>query len=166
MKTSKNISFAIGLLFIFSFGIIKAQTTEISADQVPNEVKAVLNQYINILTNSNNLDVCANEMLKIAAGGLLSQDCKSIASDVKPYSLKKDFENVKFYKNPVVITRVQLINDDYDGYGPTLISGTVYKIWIAKKEGVNGMPAPVKIIVPKNHPTYKTPKVISNIGSL
>ena len=166
MKTTKRFILLIGMMVVFFSGNIQAQATDISADQIPKEVKDVLNQYINILTNSTNLDVCATEILKVAAGSLLSQDCKSIATDVKPYSLKKDFENAKFYKKPVVITRVQLINDDSDGYGPTMITGKVYKIWIAKKEGVNGMPAPVKIIVPKNHPSFKTPRVIPNIGSL
>ncbi len=141
-----------------------AQTKEIKAGDVPSEVKNVLNQYLTILSSAKSLDECAANVMKVAAGGLLSTDGMSISSNVKPYSLKKDFENVKFYKQPAEITRVQLQTGGYDGYKGTLIEGDIYKIWIAKKDGVKGMPAPIRIIVPKNDKS--NPKVISVIGSL
>ncbi|TFH40387.1 MAG: hypothetical protein E4G96_07610 [Chrysiogenales bacterium] len=85
-----------------------------------------------------------------------------ISNDVLPYSLKKDYQNAKFYKVPAVITRVVLVENDYDGYGATLIQGDRYKIWIAKRDGVAGMPAPIPILKPKKGP----PKIVTTIGSL
>lgn len=78
------------------------------------------------------------------------------------FSLKKDYQNAKFYKVPAVITRIVKTEDDYDGYGPTLFQWTRYKIWIAKKDGVAGLPAPIPIIKPKSG----APKIVTTIGSL
>ena len=68
------------------------------------------------------------------------------------FSLKKDFQNSKFYQYPAKITRVVKILNDYDGYQQNYIEGTSYKVWIAKKDGVAGMPAPVRVIKPKDKP--------------
>lgn len=143
---------------------VNAQRKDIAVSEVPAAVINVLNEYVQILSTSSSLDECATKIVSICGGHLLSRNGNQISNDVKPYGLKKDFENVKFYKNPPVITRVQLQKDTYDGYGPTLIEGDLYKIWIAKKDGVAGLPAPIPIIVPKNNPSK--PKVVSNIGSL
>lgn len=152
------------LIGCLSAPLVNAQRKDIAVSEVPATVISVLNQYVQILSTSTSLDDCATKIVSICGGHLLAQSGNQISNDVKPYSLKKDFENVKFYKNPPVITRVQMQKDTYDGYGPTLIEGDLYKIWIAKKDGVQGMPAPIPIIVPKNNPSK--PKVISNIGSL
>lgn len=156
------------VLSILCFGAMSsfAQRSELQPDQLPKEVKDVLIEYLKILNTSTSLDDCAINVVKVCAGHLLTSDLKSIAGDVKPYSLKKDFENAKFYKSPPEITRVQLYKGDYDGYQNTLIEGDSYKIWIAKKDGVAGMPAPIKILVPKSGQKFTTPKVISVIGSL
>jgi hypothetical protein len=84
---------------------------------------------------------------------------------VQPFSLKKDFENVKFYANPAQITRVAKLRSKTSGFGDSAITGESYKIWIAKKEGTSGLPAPTTILVPEGHKTIKVPKVIA-IGSL
>ncbi len=156
------------ILSIFCIGTLNiyAQRQEIQPNEIPPAVKEVLIEYLKILNNSANLDECATNIVKVCAGHLLTSDLKSIAGDVKPYSLKKDFENAKFYKFPPVITRIQLNKGDYDGFQSNLIEGDSYKIWIAKKEGVAGMPAPIKILVPKSGQQFSTPKVISVIGSL
>jgi hypothetical protein len=64
-----------------------------------------------------------------------------------------------------VITRVNASASNGQGFGASAIKGKVYKIWIAKKEGAAGMPAPISIMVPEGHATIKTPKVVV-IGSL
>lgn len=152
---------------------IQAQSTrnDISVNKLPKEVKAVLNEYIDILTKSESLEVCAKNMLKIAGGGLVNEEIDengvalSLRGTVQPYSLKKDYQNIKFYQNPSKITRVNLGSTNGSGYGESAIAGKVYKIWIDKKSGVAGMPAPISIVVPEGHSTIKTPKVIG-IGSL
>jgi hypothetical protein len=81
------------------------------------------------------------------------------------FSLKKDHSNFKFYAVPLQITRVNKGFSNSDGFGASALKGAVYKIWIAKKAGVSGMPAPISILVPENHATINSPKVV-NIGSL
>jgi hypothetical protein len=161
MKITKGVALSMMALLLFWAGSTNAKQTDIPREQVPKDVIAVLNKYLKILSTSPSLEACAPEVAKISAGHMLSQS-GSISQDVLPYSLKKDYENVKFYKVPAVITRVVFIEDDYDGYGPTLIQGSRYKIWIAKKDGVAGLPAPIPIIKPKKG----APKIVTTIGSL
>lgn len=161
MKRSRVILICILTMLVFVTVSTIAKQKDIPKDQVPKDVIEVLNKYLEILSTSASLDDCAEKMVKIAAGHMLNQS-GTISDDVKQYSLKKDHQNVKFYKVPAVITRVVLMEDDYDGYGPTLFEGTRYKIWIAKKDGVAGLPAPIPIIKPKSGP----PKIVTTIGSL
>lgn len=152
---------------------LQAQSTrnDIPASKLPKEVKAVLNEYIEILSSSETLDACAENMLKVAGGNLVSEQVDengtavALGRSIQPYSLKKDYQNIKFYQNPIKITRVNLGSTNGSGYGASAIAGKVYKIWIDKKSGVAGMPAPISIVVPEGHATIKTPKVIG-IGSL
>jgi hypothetical protein len=146
------------MLPVYGFG----QKKELKNDEIPQDVVNVLNEYMKILTNSTSVDDAAGKLVKIAGGHLLTTDLTGISSDVKMFSLKKDFENAKFYAYPPVITRCQLSPNDYDGFQNTLFEGDRYKIWIKKKDGVNGMPAPIPIIKPKSG----DPKVVSTIGSL
>lgn len=140
---------------------IQAQTKDIPQSELPGDVKDLLNQYIQILQTSKDIDEAAGKVAKIAAGHMLNSSGK-IDSDVYRYSLKKDFDNAKFYKYPVEITRISRTLNDYDGFQSTLFEGTRYKIWIAKKEGVAGLPAPVPII----KPATEAPKIVTVIGSL
>jgi len=154
------------LIIIFIMMILPlssfSQKKELKNDEIPQDVINVLNEYMKILTTSSSVDDAAAKLVKIAGGHLLTGDLSAISADVKMFSLKKDFENAKFYAYPPVITRCQLSPNDYDGYQSTLFEGDRYKIWIKKKDGVNGMPAPIPIIKPKNG----DPKVVSTIGSL
>lgn len=135
---------------------------DIPVAMLPKQVKQVLNEYFTILTTAKDLDDCAAKFEKIAGAGLVNED-GTLRSSVQPYSLKKDFQNVNFYTNPPKIARVNKSTTGQSGFGATALAGTKYKIYVKKKNG--GQPAPIHIIVPKNHPTIKTPKV-SNIGSL
>lgn len=161
----KTLLISFSLLFI-GLGQLNAQSKrdDIPVSQLPEDVKAVLVQYIEIL-NSSDLDSCARKFAAIAGGGLVNEDGLTLRSSVKPYSLKKDFNNVKFYAQPIKITRVNAKVSNGSGYGASAIKGKVYKIWIAKKSGVDGLPAPISIMIPEGHPSIKTPKVIG-IGSL
>ena len=120
---------ALSLLFAVS---VNAGRKEITAREVPRDVIEVLNKYLSILTTSPTLEECAKRMAAISAGHMLSHN-GGISDDVFQFNLKKDYQNAKFYKVPAVITRVQVTDNDYDGYGPTLFEGTRYKIWIANE---------------------------------
>ncbi len=161
MKITKAVALSMVALLMFWAGSTNAKQTDIPKEQVPQDVIEVLNEYLKILSTSPSLEACAVEVAKISGGHMLSQS-GAISQDVLPYSLKKDYQNVKFYKVPAVITRVVLVENDYDGYGATLIQGTRYKIWIAKKDGVAGLPAPIPVLKPKNGAS----KIVTTIGSL
>jgi hypothetical protein len=162
----KRIIFSSLFMLFFSLSsYAQSKTNDISISQLPPEVKAVLDEYIKILNTSQSLDECATRFTAIAGGGLVNEDGLSLRSSIQPYSLKKDYENLKFYKVPVLITRVNMSPSNGSGYGPSAIKGQVYKIWISKKDGGAGLPAPISIMVPEGHPTINTPKVVG-IGSL
>ena len=162
MKLFKKFVFLIFAISVFSS--IYPQRKDIPVEEVPFAVIKVLNQYLKILSESPTLEDCAKNIYPLLGGGLLSSDGKKVSSDTIQFSLKRDYNNVKFYSVPAEITRIQLNKNSYDGFEKTYIEGDIYKIWVKKKEGVAGMPAPIPVIVPKNDPEH--PKVISTIGSL
>ncbi len=142
----------------------QSKENDIPVEKLPPAVKAVLDQYVGILRSSKDLDECAKRFSEIAGGSLVTDEKGSLRSTVKPFSLKKDFNDIKHYADPIVITRVNATRSNGDGYGSSAIKGMVYKIWIGKKDSSLGMPAPVSILVPEGHPVITSPKVI-NIGS-
>ena len=165
MKT-QHLSGFLSLLLCFCLSTAFAQSTknDISVSKLPANVKNVLEEYVKILRNASDLDACAEKVLSVAGGNLVNESGESLRTDVKPYSLKKDFDNIKFYADPIKITRVNVSSNNGNGFGESAIKGQLYKIWIGKKDPANGMPAPVSIIVPEGHATIKTPKVVG-IGS-
>ncbi|MDX1902871.1 MAG: hypothetical protein SFU27_01835 [Thermonemataceae bacterium] len=145
----------------------QSKKVDIPVANLPKEVKGVLEQYVEILRNAKDVDDCANQFTAIAGGSLVNEDVENISlrQTVKPFSLKKDYNDIKFYAYPIKITRVNVSNTSGTGYGASAVAGKIYKVWIEKANKNNGMPAPISIIVPENHPTIKTPKVVG-IGSL
>ena len=133
--------------------------------RLPAAVRGTLDQYVQILASSRSLEECAQRFTSIAGGSLVNEDGRSLRSTVPQYSLKKDHQNVRFYARPAQVTRVQARPNQATGYGQSAIRGTEYKIWIAKARGQPGMPAPITILVPENHPFVRGPKVVG-IGSL
>ncbi len=157
----------LSLLVLLSFPLAWGQSSasDIPASQLPPAVKQVLEEYLGILRASRDLDDCAHRFKAIAGGALVNEDGLSLRSTVQPYSLKKDFENVRFYAQPTAITRVNVSASNGMGYGPSAVRGKVYKIWVGKASGQAGMPAPISIIVPESHAFINSPKVVG-IGSL
>ena len=141
-----------------------AAPKELEPSALPRDVVETLNAYLTVLSSSASVDEAGNTLLTrgLIGGHLLSTDGTKASSDALQFSLKKDFENVKFYTVPAVITRIILETDSYDGFKKTLFEGARYKIWINKKPGVAGMPAPVPVIKPKSG----KPRVVSVVGSL
>lgn len=143
----------------------QSKKDDIAVEALPAEVKAVLVQYVAMLRAAKDIDAAAAGLLPLAGGGVVNETGTALRTDVPRFSLKKDFDDVKFYADPLVITRVNASSSNGQGFGASAIKGKVYKIWIGKKEGAAGMPAPISIMAPEGHATIKTPKVV-NIGSL
>ncbi len=161
----RNILVLVAVVLMVGTGLsAQSKRDDIPVSKLPKEVKAVLDRYVQAL-NAPDLDSCAVLFLSIAGGGLVNEEGDALGRDLLDFSLKKDFNNIKFYQQPAKITRVNVRKSNGDGYGASAIKGKVYKVWLAKKPEVNGMPAPVSIMVPEGHQTIKTPKVIG-IGSL
>ena len=150
---------------VFSFITAQSSANGIPTSKLPVEVKVVLEQYVSILRSSADIDECALKFLEVAGGGLVNENSSGLRQDIKRFSLKKDFGNVKFYADPIKITRVNLSSSNGDGYGWSAIKGKKYKIWIEKANKGNRMPAPITILVPEGHESIRLPKVV-NIGSL
>ncbi len=150
---------------IFNFATAQSRSNDIPTSKLPAEVKAVLEQYVTILRTSADIDQCAEKFLEVAGAGLVNENASGLRQDVPRFSLKKDFNNVKFYADPIKITRVNLSVSNGDGYGWSAIKGKKYKIWIEKANKANGRPAPITILVPEGHESIRLPKVV-NIGSL
>ena len=165
MKIKKLFIGAFAAMLFSSTIYAQTSANDILIADIHDGAREVLFEYVKIL-NSPTLDEAAEKFVKIAGGNLVSPDGSSLRSGKKEYSLKKDYDNIKFYKqDPVVITRVNKTYSNGQGYGASAIKGYVYKVWIEKENSANGRPAPVSIMVPEDHATIKDPKVI-NIGSL
>ena len=74
----------------------------------------------------------------------------NLKKDRLDFSFKKAWQNARFYKTPVVITRVQKQNLTAIGFGATAEKGTEYNWCFAKNDGVAGLPAPLNIFFPAN----------------
>jgi hypothetical protein len=127
-------------------------------------VITTLNAYLTVLSTGKSVQDAAEALISqdLVAGHLISSDGKSVPRDIVEYSLKKDYTNISFYTIPADISRVTVTENDTDGFNRTIVKGTRYKIWIRKKRGVPGIPAPIPVIKPEKG----KPKVVSNIGSL
>lgn len=159
-----TVFFVILSLFLNVSANGQTKKNDIPVKDLPAEVLATLNGYAEALS-AETLEKCAEAFIKVAGGSLVNDSGENLRPTIMQFSLKKDFSNFKFYAMPLEITRVNKKQTNGDGYGASAIKGTAYKIWLKKKAGVNGMPAPVSIVVPEGHPTIKTPKVVG-IGSL
>lgn len=157
-------------LFVLFFcsptlSLAQSRRNDIPPASLPAEVRTTLDNYLSLLRESKSLDDCAERFVELAGGGLVNEDGRSLRGTVKPYSLKKDFQNVRFYAHPIRITRVNATPNRSSGYGASAIGGTIYKIWIDKAKGQAGMPAPISILAPEGHPSIQSPRVVG-IGSL
>jgi len=72
----------------------------------------------------------------------------ALKRDRMDFSFKKAWQNAKFYESPVKVTRIQKQSLTAIGFGATAQAGTSYKVFIGKKAGVAGMPAPLNVFIP------------------
>lgn len=171
----------LGLLFLLGFQTVaigdprhprparapRGQATRwsVAPAQAPLEVRDCFERYLHILRTSRSLDDCAAHLLPIAGGGLVNEDGASLRTTVAEYSLRKDFQAIAQYDPDDRITRIEASTTTGHGFGPSAIRGTLYRIWLAKRDGAPGLPAPVQILLPEGHATIHDPRVVG-IGSL
>ena len=85
-----------------------------------------------------------------------------MTASVRNYSFKKACDGVQFYQVPVKITEVHKGRVITLGFKKTAERGRIDKYFIAKRKGVDGLPAPLHVFWPEGggKPT------LVNIGSL
>lgn len=93
---------------------------------------------------------------------LINNTGSDVTADLRRFSFKKAHENSSGYATPVKITRVRETTTSAIGFGPTAEAGKVVDYFISKKDGIGGLPAPVKIFFPADG---SEPKV-SYLGSI
>jgi hypothetical protein len=121
----------------------------------------VMNTFMYTLQH-NDFEKSSQKIVPLMHKSLLTRNGKSLDDDTYRYSFKKAHMNAKNYKYPIKVTRVQKLRTSGVGYGDTYQKGIEYKFWIAKKQSIAGLPAPLVLFFPKGE---KIPK-LSYIGSL
>ena len=93
---------------------------------------------------------------------LLNASRTDLDPSVKAYSFRRASNAVRLYKIPVKITRVARGGDTTVGFGNTAEAGRRDRFFVAKREGVAGLPAPIHVFFPADG---GEPKIL-NMGSL
>jgi hypothetical protein len=160
MKTQLKKQFLLAMLALIPISLFAwNRADDIPVEKLPENVKAVVMTYAQILKDSPDVEAAAQAFAKIAGGTLVNED-GSLTNNTKQFGLKKDFNNFKHYAYPIKITRVNKTVSRGEGYGSKKIAGDRYTVWIAKDDPAKGMPAPVTLIAPPNG----EPKIV-NVGS-
>ena len=151
----KFVLFVIGILFSYA---AQAQLTTKDTDARAMEV---LNKFMEALMIED-ADKSAKEVMKYAHKSLFNPNGSDLSKDLRDFSFKKAHNNAKFYQTPVIVTRIRKSSVTGIGYEQTAERGRIEDYFIAKKQGVNGMPAPVQIFFPADGSEPK----IAYMGSL
>jgi hypothetical protein len=120
-------------------------------EPAPDE-KAVgkIKQFLEICLSTPDLNEAGK---KVVAAGLVhvSKFDKNDPSKMNPDSLRFAFKKAHAAAGmyQLKVTRVVETGTTGVGFGKTAQKGKLFKYFIAKKEGVNGMPAPVQIFIPE-----------------
>jgi hypothetical protein len=126
----------------------------------PAAVKLV-NEFMNALTISDEAERL-QAILPLVHDSLKTGDKKDLFSSVKQFSYKRAVSMIKLYKLPAEIGDVHKGTVSTVGFKETAERGRRDKYFVKKKEGVNGMPAPIHVFIPENGGAPK----IFDFGSL
>lgn len=111
----------------------------------------VINSFMTALVNNQTDEMAAAKAaLPFIHVSEYDNSGTNLKRDRLDFSFKKAWQNAKFYKLPLSVTRIQRQNLTAIGFGTTAQAGTGFKVWIAKKDGVTGMPAPLNIFFPSD----------------
>lgn len=102
-------------------------------------------------------DRAAQAVMPYVHSELMNGDKSGLSNDVRQFSFKKAHSNARFYKVPVEITRAREPSNR-----PLSEPGRTIDYFIAKRPGVDGMPAPIPVFFPANG----GPAKIAYLGNL
>jgi hypothetical protein len=149
----------LGSLMGYAYG----QNGTVKMDEKDKIAERLINRLLDSLMISD-FDQSARAVAHLMHKSTLNSERDNLNADLLRFSFKKAHDNAKFYARPVKITRIQataVTALGHPNYG-TDEQGEERKYWIAKKTGVNGMPAPINVFFPKDGGHSK----VNYIGSL
>ncbi len=140
---------AVMMSFLFLVSVLLTSDKASAITKIEPDKKAVqlLNEFVKALSITDDGERL-KAVLPLVHKTLKNSNGSDLDGNVKPYSYKKAYQNVKFYKYPVDIYEVHQGNVTTVGYGPTAERGRTDKYFINKKEGVAGRPAPLNVFWP------------------
>ncbi len=125
-------------------------------------VAALLNATLGVLQQNRDEEAAAVAILPYLHRSLLDASGSRLTTDVRSFSFKKAHGAAALYANPVKITRMRASTITAIGLGPTAERGRLVDYFVAKRDGVAGMPAPVTVFFPASG----GPPTVSYLGSL
>lgn len=114
--------------------------------EIPHDL---LNKFMGVMIASD-FTTAAREVMPYVHRSNYAANGVSLDRDLLDFSFKKAHENAKFYAHPVQVTRSQPLKDTEIGHPSrgTHQRGSSVNYFLAKKEGVEGMPAPLSVFFP------------------
>lgn len=101
-------------------------------------------------------------ILPMVHDSLKTKDKKDLFSSVKQFSYKRAVDMIKLYKNPAELGEIHKGNSMTIGFKETAEKGRRDKYFVKKKDGINGLPAPIHVFIPEGGGAPK----IYDFGSL
>jgi len=144
-------AFGFGLsLALASAAFVGTTTTPAVAQEEAADPKAVakIEQFLKILVDSPTIEEAAKKVVEanlVHISMLDKNDKSKLNADKMRFSFKKAYDSAKFYQPKV--TRVLKTSTTAVGFKETAQKGSLYKYWVAKKDGQAGLPAPLQIFV-------------------
>ena len=140
------------LMLTLSFVSLTWSTRAEAQDAPPDERGLEkIRQFMEISMSTTDINEAGKKLVAakvVHSSKLDKNDPSKLNPDSLRFAYKKAFGNVKLYDAKVV--RTVLTGTSAVGFGPTAQKGKLYKYFIAKKEGVNGMPAPIQVFYPED----------------
>jgi len=141
---------------------VTAIIQEVEAGSIyKRNAQKLMDRFVSVLQH-NSFEKSAKKVVPLMHRSLLNSSGRKLDDDTYRYQFKKAHTNAKNYRYPVKVTRVQKLRTTGVGYGKTYQKGIEYKLWIAKKKGVRGMPAPLVLFFPNGSTIPK----LTYVGSL
>ena len=136
--------------------VVAASTTNLQAQDVAlaqfdKRGVEVTQKFLDAInSNATDINAAATAALPFIHNSEYDASGLTLKKDRMDFSFKKAWQNAKFYQSPVKVTRVQKQGISAIGFGATAQKGTAYKVFLAKKSGVAGLPAAVHVFFPED----------------
>lgn len=144
-------SLCLTLSFLVSAALVSGPAVARADEPAPDEAAvAKIKQFLEICINTPDLNEAGKQVVAaglVQASKLDKNDPRKLNPDSLRFAFKKAHGNAGMYEMRVV--RVVETTTSAVGFGKTAQKGKLFKYFIAKKDGVGGMPAPVQIFFPE-----------------